>query len=176
MTDATGIARFQIAPAPASFRSFLFLPYAANSAAPSAPPKIATVSDAYINVRTLPFDDPLAQTTPDGALTWDWIYTNILGLYDVLNPVMERTANPAINKPLSDPQRMRALVGAIKRATSKANFESAGYMPVTRDLSNGRRILLHRWCDLILSGNAPHGAFPDFAVALQPPHDPRVAP
>lgn len=65
---------------------------------------------------------------------------------------------PAVNAALDDPERMAALAQRIKDPTTVARFERATFMPVTRDLSAGRRRLLHRWCDLVIDGDTPDAA------------------
>jgi hypothetical protein len=122
----------------------------------------------FVSVRTLPFDDELEAQTPDSALTWNFIYANVLRIFDLLNPVM---SSPEIGLPLNDrsiwtqPQMARML----KDVTSPEKFESFGYMPVTRALSAGKRKLLHRWCDLVIQGALP----PDSPA---PPAEEDVAP
>ena len=113
------------------------------------------LTDSYLNVRTLPFDDELAKNTPDQELRWSFIYDHILRVYDIINPVMARQG---IDKPLDDRQRMINLVAGIKRVIAESTFESARHMPVTRDMSAGRRLLLQRWCELVLDGEAPDDA------------------
>lgn len=174
--DGAGRGQFIVRAVVPGIRTYLFLPYLAGTQAPNPPQRINPLVDAFINVRTLPFDNALAQSTPDSTLTWTWIYENILGLYDALNPVMSRTSNPPINTPLSAQQQMEAMAGAIKAVTSKSRMESARFMPVTRDMSAGKRALLHRWCDLILSGHAPAPAIPPMFAQVEHLDDPRVAP
>jgi hypothetical protein len=135
--------------------NYQLLPFAAQQPPPAQPFSFDPMSDFFIAVRTLPFDDVLAKDTPDEQLTWDFIYDNILRVYDSFNPVMSRTSDPAIYKPLNNQARMETLVQAIKRVISGAAFESAAHMPITRDMSDGRRLLLLRWCDLVLEGTAP---------------------
>jgi len=95
-------------------------------------------------VRTLPFDDKLAADTPDNALTWEFVYANILMTYDAIAPRMSTIID------LSDADAVRTFARRFKEVTSPELFESSRYMPVTRDLSRGKRTLLHRFCDLVL--------------------------
>lgn len=63
----------------------------------------------------------------------------------------------------------------IKARTSAANFLSTGYMPVTRELSNGMRTLLHRWADLVIAGKEPVASLAAGDVeAVDPPQRRRV--
>jgi hypothetical protein len=89
---------------------------------PNFRPKFFVSQDFHVNVRTLPFDDELERSTPDSQLTWSWIYENIQGSYDALNPVMARNG---INFPLDNQARAEALAAKIRRVIDKANFESS---------------------------------------------------
>jgi hypothetical protein len=97
----------------------------------------------FVNVRVLPADSDLANV-PDAKLTWDFIYSNVLQYYYRLYPAMNQYIE------LNDP----AVVGnannraMIKARTSKDLWYSTLYMPHTRELSDGKRTLLQRWCDL----------------------------
>ena len=42
----------------------------------------------------------------------------------------------------------RQFASQIQTLIDKANWDSTSYMPVSRDLSDGRRKLLQRWCAL----------------------------
>jgi hypothetical protein len=111
-----------------------------------APPDFLPIDGAeFTSVRTLPFDDALEAGTPDSALTWDFIYTHVLQPYDALTPRMSNVIR------LDDPDAVRTFARRFKEVTSEALLESRRYMPITRDLSRGKRKLLHRYCDLVLS-------------------------
>jgi hypothetical protein len=97
----------------------------------------------FVNVRVLPADADLANV-PDAQLTWDFIYSNVLQYYYRLYPGMDQYIE------LNDPTVVgnannRAM---IKARTSKELWNSTLYMPHTRELSDGKRTLLQRWCDL----------------------------
>lgn len=152
--DNNGEADFDVPVADPGVRYFAFDAFAAGET-PSAPSITGPGNDFHAFVRTLPNDDDLESATTDDQLTWSWIYKTIFAEFDVLNPVMSRTSDPAINVPLHDRAVMESKVAKIKAVIAKDAFEQAGYMPVTRDLSRGRRRILERWCDLVLSGQAP---------------------
>ncbi len=159
---ADGTASFELRAERAEIVSYVFVPFPAGAAVPTPAERLDSIAHAYINVRTLPFDDNLAQSTPDENLRWSFIYEQILRVYDIINPVMARAA---ISKPLDDRQRMMNLASAIKRVIAKASFESFQHMPITRDMSAGRRKLLERWCELVLDGDAPEDA-PELAALM----------
>jgi len=125
----------------------------------------ATVNSCAL-IRTLPFDDKLEADTNDSQLTWSWVHENILSVWSVTNPVMARTSGPSINKPLHDRATMEQHAARIKKVIARGNIESDSYMPVTRDLSRGKRRLLERWCDLVIAGTAPHEELKFKAISL----------
>ena len=97
----------------------------------------------FVNVRVLPADSDLA-SVPDAQLTWDFVYSNVLQYYYRLYPGMNQYIE------LNDPTVVgnannRAM---IKARTSRELWNSTLYMPHTRELSDGKRTLLQRWCDL----------------------------
>ena len=58
---------------------------------------------------------------------------------------------------LADEDAVRTFARRLKEVTAAGLFESRRYMPVTRDLSRGKRELLHRFCDLALAASPPKG-------------------
>jgi hypothetical protein len=101
----------------------------------------------FVNVRVLPADADLANT-PQENITWDFIYTNVLQYYYRLYPGMNHYIE------LNDPSVVGNINNRmiIKARTSKEIWNSTLYMPHTRELSDGKRTLLHRWCDLPPNG------------------------
>lgn len=174
-TDAAGRAEFTPPPAGPGFRSFVFLAYPEGSAAPAPTPRLNRTTAFHANVRVLPSDDALNASTPDERLTWSWVYENILAVWDVLNPVMSRKARPAIERPLDDRRTMEAFADTLKEVIHPDLAEGAGYMPVTRDLSRGKRELLRRWCDLVLAGTNPPEPAPAGLRKVRAPDDFRLA-
>lgn len=113
----------------------------------------------YCNVRTMPADNALLQefvdcwnatgsyagTTPyDRLQTWDFIYSNILYVYDALFPVMDQFM------PLGNLESVEAAVDQLVTMIAASWVDdSTLYMPVTRDLSAAKRLILLTWGDLI---------------------------
>jgi hypothetical protein len=113
---------------------------------PGANPK--GLWDAYANIRVLPNDQ--YDHVPDEELTHGLVYEEVLRYYHLLHPAMSRVVD------LSDaaqwtPPRAAALLERIDPAAR----ERYGYMPRTRDLSDGKRRLLERWCRKIIRLNRP---------------------
>lgn len=173
--DAAGEATISVEAAPTpSFVAIAFRPFLAGEPHPFEDPN--DVTDFHALIRTLPFDDQLEATTPDSMLTWSWLYENILAVWDVTNPVMSRGSGPSINKPLHDRATMELQAPRIKKLIARSNMEAENYMPVTRDLSRGKRRLLERWCDLVIAGAAPHEPVQNLAPDHIPTMSQRVMP
>jgi hypothetical protein len=119
--------------------------YPFTGATPPAPPSSGfnTPADFYAIVRVLPFDDALEKNTPDSQLTFDFIYNNVLVTYDLIYPVMSLVRN-LHNKNVVD-----AMAEQLKFAISLDSFQSTLYMPITRELSAGKRKLIQRYVNLL---------------------------
>jgi len=150
--NSEGKVNFNLTASVPGFSAYLFIPYVGSENKPKAPNELPTISHAYVNVRTLPFDNSFEKSIPDVNLTWSFIYTNIFKVYDVLNPVMSRQG---IDVPLNNKERMESLVSTLKRVMSKESFNSIRHMPITRDMSSGKRKLIMRWCELVENGENP---------------------
>ena len=153
---ANGIASFKVPATAAGYQYYRFVPFRAGTTPPPPPPRINVMTDFYCGVRTLPFDEALNKNTPDSQLTWDWVYTNILQPFDLCPAAAMRALKIGLDEQaIWDNPKGAA---RIKAATSASNFESTGYMPITRELSNGLTTLVHRWADLVIAGKAPKAA------------------
>ena len=119
-----------------------FTPFYADAAPPVPPPTI-TITDVattgYVAIRVLPFDEALGKT-PQDQITWSFVYDNVLRPFDLVY----RGMSPGIFSFHSE-AKVKANADAIIALTDPDMFESPGYMPVTRDLSRGRRTLLVRF-------------------------------
>jgi hypothetical protein len=145
------------------YRHFGLTVFPAGGAQPAAPPRLSIATAQFVSIRTLPFDDDLA-ALPDASVTWDLLFSAVLATYHAVTPRMSEIID------LADEDAVRTFARRIRELTSAGLFESARYMPVTRDLSRGRRALLHRWCDLVLGDvPAPAAPPPEEGVAAEPP-------
>jgi hypothetical protein len=97
----------------------------------------------YLNIRVLPNDSHHDQIS-DEELTWEYIHREVFSYYSLLYPAM----NVWIN--LDNEDMMRVYAAEIKSLVSAELRHSTLYMPVTRELSAGRRRLIQRWADLQL--------------------------
>jgi hypothetical protein len=101
-------------------------------------------TSAFANVRVLPVDD--YSNVTDAQLTFSLIYAEVLKYYWLLYPKMNRIID------LSQEIRVTLRAQFIRDRTDPARFEHTDYMPRTRELSNGKRQLLLRWCNKVISG------------------------
>lgn len=112
-------------------------------------------------MRTLPADEDLA-AVPDSDLTWDLLFTEVLSHYHAVTPRMSTIID------LSDRDAVRTFAARILDVTdldasgdrNPPPFESARYMPVTRDMSANRRQLLRRYCAMLLGEPLPRPVLP----------------
>ena len=101
----------------------------------------------YINVRVLPADDQF-DSVPDSELTFDYVYDNVLRYYYRLYPAMDSYVA------LNDPEAVAQAAPMLRKMIDRSNWCSTLYMPVTRELSDGKRRLLQRWCDIQAAAHA----------------------
>jgi hypothetical protein len=95
---------------------------------------------SYNIFRVLPddnFDD-----VPDDQITWDFVYRNVIRYFYLIYPGMfARLA-------FQNEETAQQCAAIIKTLISADTWHSTSYMPVSRDLSDGKRNLLLRWCAL----------------------------
>lgn len=107
------------------------------------PPRLPTALDTalseYVVLRTTPADADVAALEP----TWHNVYHHVLRDWEAQAPCMDNWLR------LGDEQQCRAYARLVRDLTSRERFDHYGYMPVTRELTQGQRILLHRWCDAV---------------------------
>jgi hypothetical protein len=102
-------------------------------------------TNTYMYVRTLPADSDIAALSP----TWDNVYQRVLADWNAMAPCMDNWLM------LNDPTQIKRFATIIKRLTDPANFESYYFMPVTRDMSSGKRALLYKFLDSPGDGKPP---------------------
>jgi hypothetical protein len=171
--DANGVARVTIAAAGGGLPVLMFYPFPAGGTLPVPQQEFDTQTapsgvSFYTTVRILPFDDtfvdkfvnlwntgsedgkPTKNPKYDPALAWDFIYSNILYLYDMMFPVMLRFV------PLGERQRVEAAIDQVLALIAPSYFaESTLAMPITRDLSQGMRTVLQLWGGLVKRNYPP---------------------
>ncbi|MEA2488594.1 MAG: hypothetical protein QOH21_386, partial [Acidobacteriota bacterium] len=157
-SDRTGVAEVAIASFSPGFTVLAFYPYTGDTAPSPLPslfgPTMPITWAFYTTVRCLPFDDALPQrfvdqwnALPDQTLAWQFIYNEILYLYDMVFNVMLEFVN------LGDQKAVEGAIGTIWKLTSaEAAKESTMAMPITRDMSAGKRRTLQLWMYLVANG------------------------
>jgi hypothetical protein len=160
--DAHGVARIDISAVSAGLPVLVFYPFAAADEslpqpiyALEAPTPSAVLY--FTTIRVLSFDDDFVErfvtlwnSTFDAAKAWNFVYENILYLYDMLFPVMRQYV------PLGDRQRVEGAVDQVLTLIAPSYFaESTLAMPITRDLSRGKRTVLQLWGGLVKKNYPP---------------------
>jgi hypothetical protein len=174
-----GVASVQFQPLLPGFPVIVFFPFFGGQPptppngippvfVPGGPP-ISITSAFYGTVRVMPFDDdlPLAfsdlwNSTHDRQQAWDFVYGKILSLYSLLFPVMKYYGS----LDLGNQDAVDQNIDLILQLTDASMLESSVYMPATRDLSAGKRMVLQmygalvakNWADDALGAFAAGGA------------------
>ncbi|HZF09145.1 MAG TPA: hypothetical protein VFE33_10175 [Thermoanaerobaculia bacterium] len=165
--DASGIASVGIAAQSPGFPVLAFFPYT-GATLPQPPvtllggPWPLVTYAFYTTVRVLPFDDAapaelvaLWNTTGSQEGVWQFVYHNILYIYDMIFSVMLKYVN------LGSQSAVEENFASIWSAISAESAEASTYaMPITRDMSAGKRLALQLWIYLV----ANNYDVPDFNV------------
>ncbi len=153
--DENGIATAGVSAQTPGFPVVAFFPFS-GEAWPAPPPSLFPPGNAfYTTIRVLPFDDALPlefldlwNSTQDPALAWKFIYDRILYVYDMIFSVMLNFVNLGSQ---ADVEKNAEAIAAAIAAPLAA--EGTGAMPVTRDLSHGKRLTLQHYLKLIRNRN-----------------------
>lgn len=111
-----------------------------NQAGPS-PARNNYFGLAFYNAfRVLPTDD--FDSIPDDQVTWDLVYQNVIRFFYLIYPAM------FVRLAFQNEQVAQQNASNIMQLIDKSLWNNTSYMPVSRDLSDGKRKLLQRWCAL----------------------------
>jgi len=102
----------------------------------------------YAVVRILPFDDKYSMMSDAQINHWDFIYSEVFSFYSVIFPIMSKIIPWGPDGAPNNPEEVKAFASNILAFTDPDMWHSTIYMPITRDLSGGKRELLRRWCNL----------------------------
>lgn len=152
--DSVGVATATIAAESPGFPALGFFPFAAGQTLPSPPSSLLPPGPGpffFTTVRVLPFDNAvpieflaLWNASHDPTHAWNFIYNQILYVYDMLFSVMleyvDLGSQSAVEKNAS---------GILSAISATAEQESTYAMPITRDLSAGKRLTLQLWIYLV---------------------------
>lgn len=110
-------------------------------------PNFAWDNCDFAVVRILPFDDYSGYT--DAQInSWEFIYQHFFSFYSVIYPVMSKVIPWGPDGAPKDPEDVKNFHSHMVMLTDAKLWRSTLYMPITRDLSGGKRELLRRWCNL----------------------------
>jgi len=112
-----------------------------------AAPNFAWDNVFYAMVRILPTDD-FSSYTDQQINNWPFIYANVFCYFSVLYPIMSTFIPWGPEEAPRDPEKVKAFANNILQFTDPGFWDSTLYMPITREMSAGRRTLLARWCQL----------------------------
>lgn len=149
-TDASGQVSFPLSRATATIVGLVFQP-STNLTSQGTGGAFNTQTNTYMYLRVLPADAEIGEKEP----TWDNVHNYVLANWEAMAPCMDNWLR------LGDEAQVRAYAPIIRQLTDPANFEGFRYMPVTRDLTVGKRQLLYNF----LGGG---GAFKGLAAAHAP--------
>jgi len=146
VTDANGDLRLTVTGVEPGMCILLFTP----DGAPPPPANLTGFAPAwtwltFVHVRVLPSDADL-DAIPDDQVTWDLVYDKVLRYYYRMYPTMDA------HLPLNDRAACERAAQMLLLLTDTSAWDSTLYMPITRELSDGKRRLLHRWCNRVLAG------------------------
>jgi hypothetical protein len=105
-------------------------------------------AEYWSGFRVLPHDD--YSPVPDSEITFDFVYREVFSYYSILFPIMSKIIPWGPKNTPNDPERVAQFASLILYATDESRLGTALEMPITRELSAGKRNLLHRWCRLQL--------------------------
>jgi hypothetical protein len=118
----------------------------------------STVWASYACARVLPFDDHLpdefrrhfVESGRDPKAAWNFVYQRILYLYDVMYPVMRYFEG----LDLGDRDAVDQNIDQIVQLSDPEMRHSTLYMPVTRELSAGKREVLKIYQKIVHAAEA----------------------
>ncbi|MGH2345658.1 MAG: hypothetical protein ACRDG4_10565, partial [Chloroflexota bacterium] len=148
---AGGVARLTITPrgatSPGCYK-IRFIPPGARADPPAdfLRPAFDPTIDFFTNLRVLPADD--YSRLEDGQITWQLIYSEVFSYYALIYPIMSTIIPWGPDDAPNDVEHLRQYATLIRRVVDETNIASPMYMPITRELSAGKRALVRRWCDL----------------------------
>ena len=175
-SDETGVVTPGISAYSPGFAVLAFFPF--TGATLPLPPvslfgQIAPITYAfYTTIRVLPFDDALPQqfvdqwnAMQDQAAAWQFIYNKILYLYDMIFNVMLEFVN--LGSQTTVEQSISYIWPVI---SADAAQESTLAMPITRDMSAGKRLTLQLWVYLVANNyNVPNFNVSSIPAGWAPP-------
>jgi hypothetical protein len=147
VTDAGGEADLELTGTQLGSQTYWLMPWRTIEPAAPPPPARSPTRMEYVALRVTPAEDDIAALEP----TWANVYEQVLRDFEALAPCMDNWLR------LGDEQQCGVYAPLIRSLTARERFDDYRYMPVTRELSKGRRTLLHNWCDAVTRPEADLG-------------------
>ena len=156
--DANGMVTVNVRAVGSGFPVIVFYPYPSGGTPPAPMGQFSeALTSMFTTIRVLPYDDAfvdqfvqLWNSSYDPAKAWNFVYDEILYLYDMIFPVMLRFV------PLDERHRVEAAIDQVLALVAPSYFpESTLAMPITRDLSRGKRTVIELWGGLVKKNYPP---------------------
>jgi hypothetical protein len=148
-----GKAQLTIQPRTPGCYKLRFIPPGATKQNIPSPPCPQNVPDFTIeffcNYRVLPADD-YSHYTDEQINNWSFIFEHVFSYYALLYPIMSTIIPWGPKNAPKEEEKVREFAALMKHAIDEKRLGSPLAMPITRELSAGKRKLLQRWCDLQL--------------------------
>ena len=145
MVDGDGLVRLTLTGVAPGLAVLRFLPGTDNPPDPKPGDFTAWMLPYFVNVRVLPTDADL-DAIPDDQVTWDLVYDKVLRYFWRMYPTMDAHLR------LNDKAQVDAQAQIVSLLIDTSSSFSTLYMPITRDLSGGKRRLLQRYCARVQAG------------------------
>ncbi len=110
-------------------------------------PNFAWDNVYFSTIRILPLDD-YSSFTDDEINNWQFMYEHVFCYFSLLYPVMSNVISWGPSNAPNDTARIAEFAGLMATFTDPDMWNSTIYMPITRELSAGKRDLLVRWANL----------------------------
>jgi hypothetical protein len=152
---SNGTASFKVKVTQPGIVYLVYTAFPADQTPPTVRPDPQT--QGYTALRGMPFDNQLEQNTSDDELSWKFLYENVLRTWDKVYPIMSEVRSLHTKNVFAD------MAEQVRFAVDLQQFETGWYMPITRDLSAGKRKLILRYLNLL-----PNRVPPDDDSDTQP--------
>jgi hypothetical protein len=80
------------------------------------------------------------------------MYQNVFSYFSLLYPIMSKRMPWGPPNAPDDPPNVAGFATQIRQLTDPQMWNSTIFMPITRELSAGKRVLIERWCNLVMQG------------------------
>jgi hypothetical protein len=110
-------------------------------------PNFAWDNAYFSTIRILPVDD-YSSYTDEQINNWPFMFEHVFCYFSLLYPIMSTLLPWGPDNAPNNPGQVKEFAANIVSFTNPASWNSTLYMPITRELSAGKRALLVRWANL----------------------------